>query len=286
MSRVGAVVQGYLHSPDPRAFMRLAGTYANWPVVTMARLGLRGYPVVARRRRGDELVARKHGDVDLFAHPEARWIPDGARLSRFGRDISFETDATGALCDTYFREHYRGLPVLDRLVLDLGALDGDTAIYFRLRGARHVVAVECDPNAARRLRSNLARNGVTEVTVVEERAQRLEPYIEQLDRAVPDAASRPISLKMDIEGDEEPLLEGADPAVMRRLSHLVLEYHRGPARCVRRLRELGYAVRWDAPLRHPNGDLCGLIWADRDPPTAGGDPTEYHDFHKRHTNLI
>lgn len=261
------MVQGYLHRPDPRAFTRIAGTYRNWPLVMMSRFGLRPYPVVARRRLGDELVARKHGDIDLFAHPEARSIPDGASLHLFERDLAFETDATGALCDTYFRQHYRSLPVAGASVLDLGALDGDTAIYFRLRGARAVVAVEVDPKAAVRLRANLSRNGIDGVTVVEERALRLEPYVAILDRQVPPGPAGPLVLKMDIEGDEEPLLETTSDEVLRRFTHVVLEYHRGPDRCLARLRALGFRLRWDPPLRHPNGDLCGLIWADR-PGTA------------------
>ncbi|HZY93197.1 MAG TPA: hypothetical protein VFG07_10575 [Thermoplasmata archaeon] len=263
MSRVGAVVEGYLHSPDPRAFTRLARTYRNWPTVMMARLGVRGYPVLARRRLGDQLLVRKHGDVDLFAHREARWLPEGASLHLFDRDLAFETDATGALCDTYFRQHYRALPVAGRGVLDLGALDGDTAIYFRLRGAVGVVAVEVDPKAAIRLRANLARNGIEGITVLEERAQRLEPYLAALDRLALPGADAGYVLKMDIEGDEEPLLEHSADADVRRFDHVVLEYHRGPDRCLRRLRTLGYRLRWDPPLRHPNGDRCGLIWADR-----------------------
>lgn len=265
MSRVGAVVEGYFHSPDPRAFLRLASTYRNWPVVTLARLGLRGYPVLARRRAGDALTARKHGDVDLFAHPEARWITGGASLHLFGRDLAFETEATGALCDTYFREHYRALEVADRGVLDLGALDGDTAVYFRLRGARQVVAVEVDPVAARRLRSNLARNAMDGISVVEERALRIEPYLAVLDGVCPPGSVAGLTLKMDIEGDEEPLLENSADAAVRRFDRMVLEYHRGPDRCLSRLRSLGYRLRWDPPLRHPNGDRCGLIWAELPP---------------------
>lgn len=263
MTRVGAVIEGYLHSPDPAAFVRLTRTYRNWPQVSLARLGFKAYPVLARRRAGDTFAAKKHGDVDLFAHPEAQWVPEGASLHRFGRDILFETDATGALCDTYFREHYRALPVDGRTVLDLGALDGDTAIYFRMRGARHVVAVECDPAAARRLRSNLSRNGIDAVTVVETRAKRIEPFLEVIDREAPPDTRQELVLKMDIEGDEEPLLEESDTAALQRFRSMVLEYHRGPERCVRRLQALGFSTRWDPPLRHPNGDLCGLIWAER-----------------------
>lgn len=263
MSRVGAVIEGYLHAPDPGAFVRLTRTYANWPQVSLARVGLGRYPVQVRRRLGDTFPVQKHGDVDLFAHPEAEWIPGGARLRLFGRTLEFETDATGALCDTYFREHYRALPVAGATVLDLGALDGDTAVYFRLRGARHVVAVEVDPAAVRRLTANLARNGVGGITIVADRARRIEPYLAAIDRSVPPDDRASLVLKMDIEGDEEPLLEESDAEALHRFPHLVLEYHHGPERCARRLSSLGYALRVDPPLRHPNGDLCGLIWADR-----------------------
>ncbi|HZY69466.1 MAG TPA: hypothetical protein VFF67_00610 [Thermoplasmata archaeon] len=263
MSRVGAVVAGYLHSPDPRAFARLAASYRNWPQVALARVGLRNYPLEARRRTGETFTVRKHTDVDLFAHREARWLPNGAELSVFERTLTFETEAPGALVDTYFRQHYRALPVDGRAVLDLGALDGDTAIYFVARGARHVLAVEINPTNAQRLRRNLEHNHIGNVTVVGEKAERIEPYLPALEAAAGASAPAGFSLKMDIEGDEEPLLENSAPEAIQRFRDIVLEYHRGPERCATRLRTLGYALRVEPPLRHPNGDLCGLIWAHR-----------------------
>lgn len=263
MSRVGAVVSGYLHAPDPRAFARLAASYRNWPQVALARVGLRSYPLVARRRTGETFTVRKHTDVDLFSHPEARWLPNGAELHVLGRTLTFETEAPGALVDTYFRQHYRALPVDGRTVLDLGALDGDTAIYFVARGARHVVAVEIDPTSQKRLRGNLERNHIGDVTVVGERAQRIEPYLPALESAAGATAAAGFVLKMDIEGDEEPLLDDSAPAAIQRFRDIVLEYHHGPDRCADRLRALGYTLRVDPPLRHPNGDVCGLIWAHR-----------------------
>ncbi|HYK93670.1 MAG TPA: hypothetical protein VEY07_06475, partial [Thermoplasmata archaeon] len=137
-----------------------------------------------------------------------------------------------------------------------------------LRGASRVVAVEVDPRAAVRLRSNLARNRVEGVTVLEERATRLEPYVAAMDRLAGGAGAGPLVLKMDIEGDEEPLIENSADSVVQRFHHIVLEYHRGPDRCLTRLRALGYSLHWDPPLEHPNGDRCGLIWADRDTPAS------------------
>lgn len=263
MSRVGAVVAGYLHSPDPTAFTRLARGYRNWPQVALVRVGLRRYPIVARRRTGETFTANKHTDIDLFAHREARWLPNGAELSVLGRTLTFETEAPGALVDTYFRQHYRALPVDGRAVLDLGALDGDTAVYFVARGARHVVAVEITPASAQRLRRNLERNHIGNVTVVGEKAERLEPYLPTLERAAGAAAGAGFALKMDIEGDEERLLEETASEAVQRFHDIVLEYHRGPDRCAARLRALGYTLRVERPFRHPNGDLTGLIWAHR-----------------------
>jgi len=45
-------------------------------------------------------------------------------------------------------------------VIDVGAYVGDTAIYFLLRGAKHVYAVEPNPTAIRIAMENVRRLGL------------------------------------------------------------------------------------------------------------------------------
>ena len=42
----------------------------------------------------------------------------------------------------FLYEEYQTLPVKDRIVIDIGGSIGDTAIYFALKGAKKVIALE------------------------------------------------------------------------------------------------------------------------------------------------
>jgi len=48
--------------------------------------------------------------------------------------------------EIFIKEIYRPLNVEDRVVVDIGAFVGDTAIYFALRGAKHVYTYEPYPS--------------------------------------------------------------------------------------------------------------------------------------------
>jgi FkbM family methyltransferase len=48
----------------------------------------------------------------------------------------------------------------NRIVIDLGAFVGDSAIYFVLRGARRVIALEPNPEAFKEMLENIKLNNM------------------------------------------------------------------------------------------------------------------------------
>jgi hypothetical protein len=80
-----------------------------------------------------------------------------------------------------------------KTILDVGAGEGETVEFYRLKGAKSFICVEPDPERARRLRENSARNG-WEAEVLE------EPFsVKILDRPFD-------FMKMDCEGCERALI--------------------------------------------------------------------------------
>jgi ribosomal protein L11 methylase PrmA len=52
-----------------------------------------------------------------------------------------------AYIDVFLKQEYQFLPVKDRTVIDIGANVGDSSIYFALRGADKVIALEPLPTS-------------------------------------------------------------------------------------------------------------------------------------------
>jgi FkbM family methyltransferase len=60
---------------------------------------------------------------------------------------------------------YNSLSVKDRIVVDVGAFVGDSAIYFALKGARKVIAIEPHPEAYEEMLENIRLNKLEDVIV-------------------------------------------------------------------------------------------------------------------------
>jgi FkbM family methyltransferase len=60
---------------------------------------------------------------------------------------------------------YKSLSVKDRVVVDVGAFVGDSAIYFALRGARKVIAIEPRTGAYKEMLENIRLNKLEDVIV-------------------------------------------------------------------------------------------------------------------------
>jgi FkbM family methyltransferase len=60
---------------------------------------------------------------------------------------------------------YSFVDVKDRIVIDIGAYVGDSSIYFALKGAKKVIAIEPRPKAFEELVSNIRLNGLETIIV-------------------------------------------------------------------------------------------------------------------------
>jgi FkbM family methyltransferase len=61
--------------------------------------------------------------------------------------------------------HWDGLDVEGKVVVDVGAFIGDSSIYFALRGARRVIAVEPHPEAYKVMVENIRFNDLEDVII-------------------------------------------------------------------------------------------------------------------------
>lgn len=248
----------------PNDLRRTLRAYRNWPSVLLRRMNLRPYPVVGKLRNG--ATARLSGNVEAVLRA-TRWLDriDGSDVYlRFeGRPVVvYGGLARGDLFCTFVDQTYRWLPVEGRSVVDIGAATGDSPIYFALRGAKRVVGFEPNDEAFRWFEENVRANGLSNVETV----HTIAPPIEEIvDRYSIDGGI----LKMDCEGAEYDLIGGAPDDVLRRFTHVLLEYHWGPKGIPAKLRHAGFRVGRTRASRMPSGMRIGLLWATRGPDGGG-----------------
>ena len=192
------------------------------------------------------------------------------------RDLAFpyDGDRYGALTvlnEFFVKEPYGGLDVNGTDVVDVGASIGDTPIYFCLKGARRVIAFEPYPDTYAQAKRNISENGFdSRVTLLNEGAgasgwMRLTsekrnlwanavPTREGVDvrfNSLHDIVARfgieGAALKFHGEGSEYEFLESASKDDLARFPQIVLKYHYGARRIVKKLEASGFTIirRWD-----------------------------------------
>lgn len=158
----------------------------------------------------------------------------------------------------HYEEEYGTLDYTGALVLDIGADYGTTAEFFLERGARHVVALERDPEWRQRLRS-WARNKPVTVEPEPLTAANAEALFE---------THAPDIVKVDCEGCEAILLDLPDDVLAGPRAWVMETHTRELFESFRhRFRALGYRFEvvqeWgDTPGK--NGKLCKVVTATRE----------------------
>jgi FkbM family methyltransferase len=262
------------------------------PLRTLVRIGATRPPWTLTWINGTQKQARSLADVQEIGRDALFWTrtftwtsPVTGRTVRL-RGLDYPILSSG---------EYDWLPAQGRVVLDIGANIGDTAVYFAANGARRVVALEPYPYSCRlaeenarysgmqdviqivnsgighpgtfRIRPDFANTVGSDLTPTEEGVEvpvlSLEQTIARFDIA--DAV-----LKMDCEGSEYDAFREASRATLRTFSHMQIEYHYGAEPLVTQLREAGFRVRVTGPrysvvpeARSNPYMMSGYVFAER-----------------------
>lgn len=204
-------------------------------------------------------------------------------------------EENGDLGAVFFEDEYKYLPVRNKLVVDIGANIGDSPIYFALRGAEKIVAIEPAPKNFEAAKKNVKLNNLeekiellqagvgnkkgkikvdttksgTRYSLQEEMSNILEVPLITLKDILDNTNADDCILKIDCEGCEYEILLSADPEILRRFSHIQLEYHYGYKNLQSKLEKNGFKIRKSKPKRgkqiHPNipNTYVGYIYAER-----------------------
>ncbi len=95
------------------------------------------------------------------------WVFDGTYWRRYinGKGTVTFWHMYGPLLEVFDNEEFRHVNVKGMDVVDIGAFVGDSAIYFALRGAKGVIAVEPHPGAYAEMLDNIRLNNLEDVII-------------------------------------------------------------------------------------------------------------------------
>lgn len=249
--------------------------FLNWKSIVFKML-LRKYPVTCLLRKGGNLVIYNHKQLEIARSGFIFEFSPDTRIMSFifmGRQINlYDSDYNGDILGVFYNQEYRNLNVENKLVIDIGANIGDSAIYFAIKGAKRVIALEPYPSTFQSLKENVKVNGYIDRIVILNAGYGKDGYI-QVDsqrKAIASTSLSPINsglqislfslqtivhnysiedavLKMDCEGCEYALLD-EDPRYLMPFSEMVIEYHYGYEKLVNFLKKCGYNVTYTDPV--------------------------------------
>jgi FkbM family methyltransferase len=143
---------------------------------------------------------------------------------------------------------YKSLGVKNRVVVDIGAFVGDSPIYFALRGAKRVIAIEPQPVAFKEMLDNIRLNNLENMSVPinvglaskqgkicigeidVSRTTDLTKYVSEIPEITLSelinkyGVGEDAVLKMDCEGCEYDIILN-DYEHVRVFNELIFEYH-------------------------------------------------------------
>ena len=292
----------------------------NWHDVLLFRLGLKIPGFVMQMRNGRKIERKKSEDYFSF------WESDEGiqeslkqlnlnrkvkivikskvikfkfrdRIVKFNYDSKKQLNNTlGMIKEQFIEEQYGWLDVKEKEVIDIGANVGDSAIYFALKGAKHVYAFEPYPYSYAIAMQNIKLNKMQDkITLLNEGCSSKDGKIkinaeyknlggtdlknfkngtninittlsEILKRF--EIAEEAV-LKIDCEGCEYGILLETKNSDLRQFKQIQIEYHYGYLNLERKLEDAKFEVDQMKPRYMKNIDaenkemFLGLMYATK-----------------------
>jgi len=232
-----------------------------------------GRRTVARFKDGSETCMLPGGEDRFFLerYLHIRHVPISinnniAQVQFDGQTLFFRmTNSVVSLRETFLLGSYKGVCVQGKDVLDIGANIGDTAIYFALKGAKRVIALEPYPATYSIAMENLAINGMNghisllnaalgekkgtiliDPCFMNSSCSPLREFIsgnrimvKTIDDLVKGYKLRNAILKIDCEGGEYAILKSKK---LRAFDEIIMEYHYGYKNIYEKLSREGFKV--------------------------------------------
>ena len=272
-----------------RGFIRYYKHFKNFFSVSI-RVIINKYPIHAVLKNGTRITLNGRFEVASIAVGFDDYTINDEILvikNKLGTIKLLHGAQNGDPTGVFFEEVYKMFPVKDQTILDVGANIGDSSIYFALKGARKIIAVEPFPANYELAKKNIELNNLQKIidinlagcsnksgflTVDNKKSGggvsltssttgtkiplfSLENILEQnnLNSAI---------LKMDCEGCEYDSILKTDDKIIEKFSAIIIEYHYGYQNLMEKLEKCGFQVEKTPPMYYSHYYI-GYIYATK-----------------------
>lgn len=246
---------------------------------------------------GSQLVAEKNSTRVRINGNIISFLFENKKKVRLYYDSSSSASKYGtinSISEQFFMKQYQ-ISFSGKIVVDIGANIGDSAIAAALSGATHVYAFEPYPYSYEMARKNIGLNSLgKKITIVNSGCGGRSTTI-RIDDSFKSSMSSDIKkskngkkisiftleeitkkyklnsgiLKLDCEGCEYGVILGSSNEILRKFNHIVMEYHYGYVNIEKKLVSAGFSVTHTGPARVYSSDSAhplqhfGMLFATR-----------------------
>lgn len=163
---------------------------------------------------------------------------------------------------------YEKLPLKNKIIIDIGACTGDTSLYFALKGAKKVIAIEPFPKNFEILEKNIHENNFDNLIIPilaacssSKKEISIDPDINNgmrsvlhefpngkkiptlnLEKISKDFEINDAILKLDCEGCEYEIIINCPSTILQKFTDIQIEYHNGYKNLEEKLNSCGFDV--------------------------------------------
>jgi len=252
------------------------------------------YPIKVILRTGEHLILKNRPEVDFITWGLREYLNFEDNTFTYydqqkNKIILSNAIKNGDVRGIFINEEYGFLPVEKRQVLDIGSNIGDSSIYFAIKGANHVIALEPYPKNYEIAKNNIHSNNLSnKINLIfggcsskngEMKIDEKQSLTGSVLRENKDGMTVPLFslqyllntnnidsavLKMDCEGCEYDSILSSSKDTLRKFSHIQIEYHYGYKNLKKKLEECGFQVSVTRPSKILHeGMFTGYIYATR-----------------------
>jgi len=189
---------------------------------------------------------------------------------------SLEWEGYTGVGEVFISEDYSFLEVKNEIIIDVGANVADSPIYFVLKNAKKVIALELNPNLYNMGIKNVKENGfedritllnagygkdgtvkldydlfTTQFDLKSTTSSGFDVNLYSLKTLLNDYKIDHAILKMDCEGCEYNLIQ-EDINTLRKFKMIQIEYHYGYEKLKEKLEDAGFTVTYSKPVKSSN----------------------------------
>ena len=248
------------------------------------------YPIHAVLKNGKNVILNGRFEVASIATEFNNYTIEENILvikSEFGTIKLLHGTQNGDPIGVFFEQVYKTFPAKDQTILDIGANIGDSSIYFALKGAKRIIAIEPFPANYELAKKNIELNNLQKIIDIDLAGCSNKSGFLTVDNKKSGGGASLTSaktgtkiplfslknilernnidsaiLKMDCEGCEYDSILNTDNEILKKFSTIIIEYHYGYQNLVEKLEKCGFQVKKTAPMYYSHYHI-GYIYATK-----------------------